>query len=199
MTTDDFFTLIASIMALITSIITLAITIGFQRYYDKKHRRVVPAVSFLDKTDNISDRAAIKNARIFTDLYNGLTILSNSNFCMIIKNIEKSKINNCQIKVLIDNKLIIDCNVGTIVEDRPIVIPTVLANDIFYKMECRIDYLTEAEEHFLYKISSDAQYGQRKDEVYLLRKYLGTKHLNILNNQLSISYSLEEITRASQQ
>ena len=198
MTIDGVFTLIASIIALITSIVTLIVSIWHQNYYDKKHKRVVPAVSFWDKNDNIHIRSGVKNARIFTEINNGLEILREANFCIFIKNNEKCKIHNCKIQIVIDNELVINHTIGTIVENRPIVIPTILKNDDFYKMACAIDYYTEAEEHFLYKINSGGKFMERKDEVYLLRKYLGAKHLNILNNQLSLSFSLEEISGASQ-
>lgn len=193
MTIDNLFTLIASIIALITSMVTLAISIWHQNYYDKKHKRIVPAVSFWNNDDNIFTRANIKNARIYTDLDKGFEILKNANLCVCIKNIEKSKINNCKVKIKIDGKLIIYNSVGIIVEDRPIIMPIILCLSSFYKLECKIDYFTEAEEHFLYIITLSTNFSDRKDEVFLKRKFFKSKKLNILNEALSLSYSFQEL------
>ena len=168
MSTDGVLTLVASIIALITSIVTIIITIWHQNSYDKKHRRVVPAVSFWDTTDNIIDR----------------------------KNSDKHKINNCVVTLNIDGNRLIHCSIGSIIEGRESIIPVILPIDSFNKLECKVDYYTEAEEHLIYKISTGSRFSNRKGEVFLIGKiFKKEKKLNMVNNQLCLSYSMQELIK----
>lgn len=196
MSTDGVLTLVASIIALITSIVTIIITIWHQNSYDKKHRRVVPAVSFWDTTDNIIDRMNSQNARIFTAIEDIATKIKKINLCVCLKNSDKHKINNCVVTLNIDGNRLIHCSIGSIIEGRESIIPVILPIDSFNKLECKVDYYTEAEEHLIYKISTGSRFSNRKGEVFLISKiFKKEKKLNMVNNQLCLSYSMQELIK----
>ena len=95
MKVEDVVTLIASVIAFITSVITIIISIWHQNLYDKKHRRVVPGVSLLNQTDGIFARIENEdNARIFIDIRNELKNIKEVNLCICLKNFDQFKINN---------------------------------------------------------------------------------------------------------
>lgn len=194
MKVEDVVTLIASVIAFITSVITIIISIWHQNLYDKKHRRVVPGVSLLNQTDGIFARIENEdNARIFIDIRNELKNIKEVNLCICLKNFDQFKINNCIVRVFVDGVLIVKKNIGTVTDKRIVFIPAFLKNQNFKKLYCIIDYWTEAEEHLFYEINTQTDFKDRKDEVFLLRKCKAKKRLNVLNSELNISYSPQEV------
>lgn len=195
MSNTDLVALLTSLIAFIASIVTLFISLWYQKKSDKEHRRVVPRISFLSEKGSILTKISKDDARVFTNIDKWNKDASTLRLAIFIKNLDDFKINCCRISINIDGEIYDTYDMGTIIDRRPVFIPILISTETIGHIKCEMSYYTETGEFFKYRIEVDGNLANRKDRIFLYNRFRHRfkEKVDLISETYSLSYSFQDL------
>lgn len=196
MSAEAIATLVASGVALITSVFTLLISFYIQARRDTKKKRLFPIVSILDnKNEIINERLKHSSCRIFFNIKYKEELTKHVYYYFLVRNENKSyQICNCQVSVILEGNQnqTHTFHVGTIIYGAMVVIPIRINSDD-KRFIIEVEYKTEGGEKLKYIVNAHIDFTNRVDGYAiwhpLTKKY--SKPIE-LNQDLTLSYMTDD-------
>ena len=188
-------TLIASGIALITSIATLIANLCNQNHRDILKKRIFPTVSILNNAmDDVDSRMNTCGGdtyyRIFFDKTEKNELFTYNFFYFVIRNTSDYKITNCKVEIIFDKENVCPTYIGTLSKSNDSIIPVRVHNN-FKDLICKISYTTESGEQIEFTVNTKIDFSDREEYYRIKRKTGYSKKYNFAKN-LTISYNLQE-------